>query len=255
VSVADAAGDPVTINRYDEYGLPAASNTGRFQYTGQAWLPEVAVYYYKARIYDPRLGRFLQTDPVGYQDDLDLYTYVGNDPLDKTDPTGQIVLVDDAILLAGGAAVAAVAVYEACDSCQSAVASVGQAIGDAIERIGSTLESRSKAPPPLPEAEGRPHSVPDDKGGYTTYGPRDPGTGKPESEKQYRPAGKSHGDVPRPNVKERQPNTRPDGARVPGKPVVRPPTPDEVRKPQAPPSPQSVFKCVASNIPSGPCRQ
>jgi RHS repeat-associated protein len=89
VSVADASGHPISINRYDEYGKPATSNAGRFQYTGQAWLPELGLYYYKARVYDPRLGRFLQTDPVGYQDDLDLYAYVGNDPLNATDPTGE----------------------------------------------------------------------------------------------------------------------------------------------------------------------
>jgi hypothetical protein len=39
-------------------------------------------------VYDPMTGRFLQTDPVGYKDDLDLYVYVGEDPLDKDDPLG-----------------------------------------------------------------------------------------------------------------------------------------------------------------------
>ncbi|MBX3429715.1 MAG: hypothetical protein KF779_09050 [Hyphomonadaceae bacterium] len=78
-------------NTYDEYGLPGSSNVGRFQYTGQMWLPEASLYHYKARAYLPTLGRFAQSDPVLYWGSLNLYGYVANDPMNFTDPSGACV--------------------------------------------------------------------------------------------------------------------------------------------------------------------
>jgi RHS repeat-associated protein len=65
VAIADEAGNPVAINGYDAWGIPNAANLGRFGYTGQAWLPELGMWYYKARIYSPTHGRFLQTIRLG----------------------------------------------------------------------------------------------------------------------------------------------------------------------------------------------
>jgi RHS repeat-associated protein len=89
VAVSDAAGNAIAYNAYDEYGAPQPSgNAGRFGYTGQAWLPEIGLSYYKARMYWPIGGRFMQANPLGYGDGPNLYNAMGGDPVNLVDPFG-----------------------------------------------------------------------------------------------------------------------------------------------------------------------
>ena len=88
VLISDASGNAIQINRYDEWGKPSVSNIGRFSFTGQARIVQVGLLYYKGRMYSPNLGRFLQVDPVGYEDQINMYSYTRDDPLNNIDTTG-----------------------------------------------------------------------------------------------------------------------------------------------------------------------
>ncbi len=87
VAAADCWGNLQVANTYDEYGIPGSGNWGRYQYTGQAWIPDLGMSYYKARFYSPTLGRFMQTDPTGYADGPNWYAYAANNPVNVTDPS------------------------------------------------------------------------------------------------------------------------------------------------------------------------
>lgn len=48
------------------------------------------LYYHRARMYAPAIGRFAQPDPIGLAGGNNLYAYVENDPLNATDPSGRV---------------------------------------------------------------------------------------------------------------------------------------------------------------------
>ncbi len=88
VATTDGGGNVGNIFAYGPYGEPNTWSGSRYLYTGQIALPEAQLYYYKARVYDPIAGRFLQNDPVGYGDGPNMYGYVHGDPINGSDPSG-----------------------------------------------------------------------------------------------------------------------------------------------------------------------
>ena len=91
--IVDGAGTILDEISYDSFGgILSESNPtqgDRFKFTGREYSPELGIYYYRARWYDPSAGRFISQDPIGFSaGDVNLYRYVGNGPGDGTDPEG-----------------------------------------------------------------------------------------------------------------------------------------------------------------------
>jgi RHS repeat-associated protein len=102
-AVTDANGNIVERVYYDIYGIPtfkdAAGNVipkssigNNILFQGREYDPELNLYYFRARYYDPIMGRFLSTDPMGYADSMNLYQAFNMNPYNFADPFGLAII-------------------------------------------------------------------------------------------------------------------------------------------------------------------
>jgi RHS repeat-associated protein len=99
---------------YDSFGNTLSqldpSVKFRFGYTGRESDPETGLYYYRARYFDANVGRFISTDPIGFEaGDSNLYRYVGNRSTLATDPTGEFAFLPILGIIALGGLIAGAA--------------------------------------------------------------------------------------------------------------------------------------------------
>lgn len=94
--VSDLAGNKVWIADYDAFGKATITSNTLAPYTsamnvrfpGQYFDAETSTHYNYFRDYDPLIGRYLQSDPIGLDGGITTYAYVSNNPLRFIDPSG-----------------------------------------------------------------------------------------------------------------------------------------------------------------------
>jgi RHS repeat-associated protein len=90
-SLSNSAGALAQTYAYDSYGKQLSSTgslTNPFQYTAREFDSETSLFYYRARYYDPQVGRFVSEDPIDFSGGSNFYRYANNGPSVITDPTG-----------------------------------------------------------------------------------------------------------------------------------------------------------------------
>ncbi len=106
-AVTDGSGTLVERVTYDIYGMPTITDHATdpqnptivnhsvigndILFQGRRYDGETNLYYYRARYYDPIMGRFLQTDPLGYKDSMNLYQGFNMNGANYSDPLGESI--------------------------------------------------------------------------------------------------------------------------------------------------------------------
>jgi RHS repeat-associated protein len=88
MALTDAKGKLLEKLSYDAYGNSAGSTRTRYGFTGRERDSLTGLLHYRARSYDPQVGRFISEDPIGLAGGVNQFAYVGNNPGNRTDPSG-----------------------------------------------------------------------------------------------------------------------------------------------------------------------
>ncbi|MCC7537181.1 MAG: hypothetical protein IT379_13245 [Deltaproteobacteria bacterium] len=98
-----ATGTVAQRMEHDEWGRVLVDTAPGFQpfgYAGGLWDADTGLVHFGAREYDPEIGRWTSKDPIGFGGgDANLYGYVVGDPLNRVDPSGEIVAPVVALVL------------------------------------------------------------------------------------------------------------------------------------------------------------
>jgi RHS repeat-associated protein len=88
--LTDSSGNVVESYKYDSFGnMETPPTTENFYtYTGREYDSETGLYFYRARYYNSRVGRFLSEDPIGFNGGVNFYSYGKNNPIIFIDPHG-----------------------------------------------------------------------------------------------------------------------------------------------------------------------
>ncbi len=99
VALTNASAAIIERYAYTAYGMPTITNASgtllpvgsvdnRYLYTGREWDQTLAMYHYRARMYDSQLGRFASRDPIGFKGGVNYFEYVRSSPMNYVDFLG-----------------------------------------------------------------------------------------------------------------------------------------------------------------------
>jgi RHS repeat-associated protein len=98
VRTTSPSGSVSLTRQFDAWGkLQAGGTSAGYGFTGREWDPQTSLHYYRARYYDPEVGRFLSEDPIPAtsrrREEHNSYAYVANRPITAVDPSGLQIYV------------------------------------------------------------------------------------------------------------------------------------------------------------------